>query len=119
MIDVKAVPHGRKLVGTRWVHSYKSDELGYYVKTKSRIVAKGFTQMTNVDYHETTSPTPASAPVKIIAVAANKLGLPVLHLDVSQALAGRPLRRNFICAFPPVAMNSLVKLLGSSNASAI
>ena len=49
------------------------------------MVAKGFTQISNVDYHETTSPTPASAPVKIIAVDANELGLPVFHLDVSQA----------------------------------
>ncbi|CAN0376684.1 unnamed protein product, partial [Ascophyllum nodosum] len=70
VIDMKAVPHGRKIVGSRWVHSYKSDELGNFVKTKSRMVAKGFTQIPNVDYHETTSPTPASAPVKIIAVAA-------------------------------------------------
>ena len=59
--------------------------MGNYVKTKSRMVAKGFTQMSNVDYHETTSPTPASAPVKNIAVDANELDLPVFHLDVSQA----------------------------------
>ena len=33
---MKAVPHGRKVVGSRWVHSYKkSDDLGNCVKTKS------------------------------------------------------------------------------------
>ena len=47
--------------------------------------------MPNVDYHETTSPTPASASVKIIATAANELGLPVFHLDVSQAFVQAPL----------------------------
>ena len=66
-ITMKAVPLVRNILGSRWVHSYKSDELGNYVKTKSRMVAKGFTQMLNVDYHDTTSPTPASAPVKIRA----------------------------------------------------
>ncbi|CAN0458463.1 unnamed protein product, partial [Ascophyllum nodosum] len=71
VIDMKAVPRGRKIVGSRWVHGYKSDELGNCVKTKSRMIAKGFSQMLNVDYHETTSPTPASACVNIvIAVAA-------------------------------------------------
>ena len=55
---MKAVPRGRKIVESRWVHSYKSNELGNYVKTKSRMVVKGFTQMPNVDYYETTSPTP-------------------------------------------------------------
>ena len=81
----------KNIVGSRWVHSYKSDELGNYVKTKSRMVAKGITQMPNVDYHETSSPTPASAPVKIRAVATNELGLPVFHLDVSQAFVQAPL----------------------------
>ena len=82
---MKAVPRGRNIVGSRWVHSYKGDELGNYDKTKSRMVAKEFTQIPNVDYHKTTFSIPASAPVKIITIAANDLGLPVFHLDVSQA----------------------------------
>ena len=65
------------------------------------MVAKGFTQMPNVDYHETTSPTPASAPVKIIAVAANELGLPVFHLDVSQAFVQAPLAEEIYMRLPP------------------
>ena len=41
--------------------------------------------MPNMVYHETKSPT-SSAPVEMIAaVAANELGLPIFHLDVSQA----------------------------------
>ena len=101
VIDMKAVPHGRKIVGSRWVHSYKSDELGNFVKTKSRLVAKGFTQMPNINYYETTSPTPASAPVKITAVAANELGLPVFHLHVSQAFVQAPLDEEIHMRLPP------------------
>ncbi|CAM9763723.1 unnamed protein product, partial [Ascophyllum nodosum] len=97
---MKTVPHGRKIVGSRWVHSYKSDELGNYVKTKSRRVAKEFTQMPNVDYHETTSPTPASAPVKTIVVAAHELSLPVFHLDVSQAFVQTSLEEENLYAPP-------------------
>ena len=61
------------------------------------MVAKGFTQVQDVDYHETTSPTHVSAPVKIIAVAANELGLPVFHLDVSQAFVQAPLEERYTC----------------------
>ena len=43
------------------------------------------------DYHETTSPIPASAPVKIRAIAANENGLPAFHLDVFQAIVQAPL----------------------------
>ena len=51
-----------------------------------------FTQMPNVDYHETTSPTPALAPVEIVAVAGNELDLPVFLLNVSQAFVQAPLQ---------------------------
>ena len=36
------MPKGRKVVGSRWVHTYKSDGHGNCLKTKSRVVAKGF-----------------------------------------------------------------------------
>ena len=76
------VPKGRKIVGSKWVHTYKGDELRFCVRTKSRLVAKGFTQVQDVDYTETTSPTSASSPVKMLAVIANELGLPVFHLGI-------------------------------------
>ena len=70
-------------VGPRWVRTYKSDGHRNFLETKSRVVAKGFTQVRDVDYHETTSPTPASALVKMIAAVANEKGLPVFHHFVS------------------------------------
>ncbi|CAM9559144.1 unnamed protein product [Ascophyllum nodosum] len=86
VVDEKYVPKGRKVVGSRWVHTYKSDGHGNCLKTKSRGVAKRFAQVQDIDYYETTSPTPASASVKIIAaMIANEKYLPVFHLDMSQA----------------------------------
>ena len=79
------VPKGRKIVASKWVHTYKGDEQEYCVKTRSRLGANGFSQMAGVDYNETTSPTPAEALVKMIVAVANQKGLPVYHLNVSQA----------------------------------
>ena len=92
---------GRKVVGSRWVHTYKDDGHGDCLKTKSRGVAKGFTQVQDVDYHETTSPTPTSAPVKMIATIANEKGLSVFHLGVSQALVQAPLEEEIFMRLLP------------------
>ena len=70
-------------------------------ETNSRVVAKGFTQVQDVDYHETTSPTPASTPVKMITAIANEKGLPVFHLDVSQAFVQAPLEEEIFMRLPP------------------
>ena len=43
VVDEKDMPKGRKVVGSRWVHTYKGDGHGNCLKTKSRVVAKGFT----------------------------------------------------------------------------
>ena len=109
VVDEKDMPKVRKVVGSRWVHTYKGDGHGNCLKTKSRVVPKGFTQVQDVDYHETTSPTPASAPLKMIAAIANEKGLPVFHLDVSQAFVQVPLEEEIYMRLPPVAVNSLAK----------
>ena len=95
------MPKGWKDVGSRWVHTYKGDGHGNRLKTKSRVVAKGFTQVQDVDQHETTSPMPASAPVKMIAVIANEKGLPVFYLEVSQAFVQAPLEEEIYMRLPP------------------
>lgn len=76
---------GRKIVNSKRFYTYKGDEFVYFIKTKSRLVTKGFAQVHDVDYHDTTSLTPVSAPVKNITEIANELGLLVFHLDVSRA----------------------------------
>ena len=61
LLDLKDIPRGRKIVNSRGVHTYKGDEDGNVIKDKSRLVAKGFTQVQDFDNHKTSSPTPASA----------------------------------------------------------
>lgn len=61
---------------------------GSCVKTKSRLVAKGFSQEVGVYFYVITSPTPASAPITMIAAVANEKGLPVYHPG---RIAGVPL----------------------------
>ena len=94
--DEKNVPKGRNVVGCRLVHTYKSNEHGNYLKTKSRVIAKEFTQVQDINYHKTTSPRPASVPVK---------GLSVFHLSVSRAFVQAPLEEEIYILSEPSSIH--------------
>jgi hypothetical protein len=55
------LPKGRKLVRNKWVYKVKSDG-----RLKSRLVAKGFTQVPGVDFEETFSPVGRKASLKML-----------------------------------------------------
>ena len=101
LVDGEKVPKGQTIAASKWVHIYKGDEQWYRLKTKSRLVARGFSQVAGVDYNETTYSTPAATPVKMISAAANEDGLPVYHLDVPQAFVQAPLRGDIFVRLPP------------------
>ena len=67
------LPDGEKAIGSRWVLSYKSNKDGNITKTKARLVAKGFMQREDVNYLQTSAPTPAGASVKTMLVVANEM----------------------------------------------
>ena len=82
---VDRVPEGRKPVSSKWCFNYKTDKEGNITKLKARLVARGFTQIRDVDYTHSSSPCPSSASVKLILAVANEKRLPLRHFDVAQA----------------------------------
>lgn len=54
--DLTVLPEGKSVVGGKWVFNVKNDpENGN--RYKARFVARGFSQVPDIDYHETFSPT--------------------------------------------------------------
>ena len=82
---VDRVPKARKYVSSKWCFDYKTDEEGKITKFKARLVARGFTQLRDVDYTHSSSPCPSSASIKLVLAVANEKGIPLRHLDVAQA----------------------------------
>ena len=81
---VDRVPKGRKPVSSKWCFGYKTDNKGKITKLKARLVARGFTQIHDVDYTHSSSPCPLSVSVKLILAVANEKGLPLRHFDVAR-----------------------------------
>ncbi|GJU22391.1 putative ribonuclease H-like domain-containing protein [Tanacetum coccineum] len=50
------LPHGMKVIGTKWVYRNKRDERGVVVRNKARLVAQGYTQEEGIDYDEVFAP---------------------------------------------------------------
>ena len=73
------------VVTEKWVRNWKTDDRGNVIKSKSRMVERGFGQIHNVDFSETFAPTPSAASVKIAVAVANEKGWLLRHLDVKQA----------------------------------
>ena len=80
---VDRVPKGRKPVSSKWCFGYKTDNKEKIMKLKERLVARGFTQIRDVDYTHSSSPCPSSTSVKLILAAANEKRLPLRHFDVA------------------------------------
>ncbi|GJT52860.1 ribonuclease H-like domain-containing protein [Tanacetum coccineum] len=50
------LPHGMKVIGTKWVYRNKRDERGVVVRNNARLVAQGYTQEEGIDYDEVFAP---------------------------------------------------------------
>ncbi|GJU68954.1 putative ribonuclease H-like domain-containing protein [Tanacetum coccineum] len=50
------LPHGMRVIGTKWVYRNKRDERGMVVRNKARLVAQGYTQEECIDYDEVFAP---------------------------------------------------------------
>ena len=63
------LPKNANVVTRKWVRNWKTDGRGNVIKPKSRIVARDFGQIHNVDFPETFAPTTSAASVKSAVVA--------------------------------------------------
>ena len=89
------------MVSTKWVYSWKVNELGHVVRAKARLVARGFTQREGIDFFETFSPCPSVASIRLLAAIACEFGWDLWHFDAGQVFVQSKLDELVFIRFPP------------------
>lgn len=83
-------PVDREVIGGRWVYSTKKGPKGEK-SYKARYVAKGYSQIENIDYKETFSPTARMSSVRTLLGVAVQDTWVVHQMDVKSAYLNAPL----------------------------
>ncbi|GJS99847.1 putative ribonuclease H-like domain-containing protein [Tanacetum coccineum] len=79
------LPHGMKVIGTKWVYRNKRDERGVVVRNKARLVAQGYTQEEGIDYDEVFAPVARIEAIRLFLAFASFMGFVVYQMDVKSA----------------------------------
>jgi len=99
-VDMKDLPVGRKLVGSRWVFKVKRNSDGSVERFKARIVAKGYSQVEGLDYDETFAPVTRYDSLRLIIALALHLGLDMSQADIKSAFLNGDLNEE-VWMMPP------------------
>ena len=88
--DLVTIPEGKTVVGGRWVYVKKIGP-DNVCKHKARYVAKGYSQIQDVDYSETFSPTAKITSIRMLMQLASQQDLIVHQMDVKTAYLNAPI----------------------------
>ena len=80
--ELVSLPPGRKLVQCKWVFQTKVTADGITYKHNARLVAKGFSQVQGVDYHETFAPVAKMDSIRLVLAIVASKHWEVHHMDV-------------------------------------
>ncbi|SGZ33224.1 BQ5605_C041g11945 [Microbotryum silenes-dioicae] len=70
-IDSSSLPHGTKVLGSRFIFRTKHDQPGKITLHKGQLVAQGFSQCPGIDYNKTFAPVAKFTSIRaLIALAA-------------------------------------------------
>ena len=109
-------PPGRKLVQCKWVYKTKFAADVSPLKYKSRLVAKGYSQVHGIDYNETFAPVAKMDSIRLALAIATSKQWEVHHMEVKCAFLNGDLTEDIYIQQPKwfVSNPSLVCRLNKS-----
>jgi hypothetical protein len=87
------VPHpNQNVVGTKWIFCNKQDEHGVVTRNKSRLVAKGYSQVEGLDFDETYAAIARLESICILLAYATYHGFKLYQMDMKSAFLNGPIK---------------------------
>jgi hypothetical protein len=96
----------QNVVGTKWVFRNKQDEHGVVTRNKTRLVAKGYSQVEGLDFSETFAPVARLESIRILLAYATYHGFKLYQMDVKSAFLNGPIKEEVYVEQPPGFENS-------------
>ncbi|GJY41857.1 putative ribonuclease H-like domain-containing protein [Tanacetum coccineum] len=92
------LPHGKRVIGTKWVYKNKKDERGIVIRNKARLVAQGHTQEEGIDYDEVFAPVSRIEAIRLFLAYASYKDFVVYQMDMKSAfLYGKIEEEVYVC----------------------
>jgi Reverse transcriptase (RNA-dependent DNA polymerase) len=107
--DMVLRPSGKNVVGYKWLYSVKYNPEGKVNIFKTRLVAKGYTQIYGVDYEETFAPVAKINTVRTLISYAVNLGWDLCQLDVKNTFLHGDLKEEVFMEIPPGFVNEQLR----------
>ncbi|OWY94419.1 reverse transcriptase [Phytophthora megakarya] len=84
-IPREMMPAGQKTIKTMWDFDVKTDHLGYIVRFRARVVARGDKQRRGIDFTDTFSPVARMATFRMFVAVCMILQLVIYQADINTA----------------------------------
>jgi hypothetical protein len=91
----------QNVVGTKWVFCNKQDEHRVVTRNKAGLVAKGYAQVTSLDFEETFAPVARLESIRILLAYAAHRSFRLFQMDVKSAFLNGPIKEEVYVEQPP------------------
>nr|GFA62107.1 retrovirus-related Pol polyprotein from transposon TNT 1-94 [Tanacetum cinerariifolium] len=99
-------PHGKTIIGTKWIWKNKMDKNGIVIKNKARLVAQGYNQQERIDYEETFAPVSRLKAIRIFLAYTAYIGFMVYQMHVKSAFLNGKILKEVYVQQPPQTESS-------------